>query len=108
MTEPILSRRRTPGWLWALAGCLLLALSLHSLPAFAQAKKDAKEAEAAAEKDAAPEEAAPPAAEGEGKPAGEAKGEAAPAQKNALVWLIETSGLIGLVILILSIYFVAT
>ena len=33
-------------------------------------------------------------------------GEAAPTEQNMLMWLIETSGFIGLVILVISIFFV--
>ncbi|MSR56378.1 MAG: MotA/TolQ/ExbB proton channel family protein [Planctomycetaceae bacterium] len=44
-----------------------------------------------------------------GAPAAKADGEKPPeASQNMLVWLIETSGMIGLVLLILSLYFVAT
>jgi biopolymer transport protein ExbB len=53
--------------------------------------------------------AAAPAAEGKAvaKAEGEGEGEGKP-QESFLWWVIKTSGLIGLVILILSIYFVAT
>lgn len=48
----------------------------------------------------------------EGPPANPAKGEgqaaSAPAEKNSLMWLIEVSGWVGAIILVLSIYFVAT
>ncbi len=53
-----------------------------------------------------------PAADSEDAPAAAAKAEpdadkeAAPTEQNMLVWLVETSGLIGLVILVISIFFV--
>lgn len=65
----------------------------------------------------AAEEDEPAAEEGDEPPAKAAKGdsggagEAAPAgegDKNFLVWIAEVSGIIGLVLLVLSIYFVAT
>jgi len=57
----------------------------------------------AQEEDAAAEPpAAPVAAEGDAQP----EGEDAPKTQNMLMWLIETSGLIGAVILVISIFFV--
>ncbi|HEV3300285.1 MAG TPA: MotA/TolQ/ExbB proton channel family protein [Planctomycetaceae bacterium] len=61
--------------------------------------------QAAKAKPAAPPAASPPAASA---PASGSEPEAAPPQsKSVLVWLIETSGWIGAVLLVLSIYFVA-
>jgi len=63
-----------------------------------------------AQEGAAPAEGTPPAAESTPAPAGEG-GDAAKKSdepQNMLIWLIETSGLIGLVLLLLSFYFVAT
>jgi len=62
-------------------------------------------AQQAAKGKAAPPAASPPAASA---PASGSEPEAAPPQsKSVLVWLIETSGWIGAVLLVLSIYFVA-
>ena len=98
MPELSLLRRRTPSWLWALFAGLLVACSLSALPAVAQ--DDEPETT-----EAAPAEA-PPAEEGatnteEGSTEGEGGG-------SFLWWVIHTSGWIGAVILVLSIYFVAT
>src|SRR6202790_3090545 len=61
--------------------------------------------QAAKAKPAAPPAASPPAASA---PASGSEPEAAPPQsKSVLIWLIETSGWIGAVLLVLSIYFVA-
>lgn len=81
------------------AGCLWLAYlaafgALHLQSPFARAQEEA--APAAGAQPAAPVEVATDA------PA------AAPTETNMLQWIIETSGFIGLVLLILSIYFVAT
>lgn len=59
----------------------------------------------AAEEEAAPAAAAAPA---EGEPTAESGDREAAKQKPWLIWFIESSGLIGLFILLLSIYFVAT
>jgi biopolymer transport protein ExbB len=62
---------------------------------------------AAEEKAAAPEADAVPA-EGKAQPAAGGEAKEAPKVKPWLIWFLESSGLIGLFILILSIYFVAT
>ena len=95
------SSKRWLGTLWV-GLAIALAANLVSGPLW-----DAPQA-------AAQEEAAPAEAEAEAAPAEPAAdaapaGEAAPKQtKSRFMWFIESSGLIGLGILILSIYFVAT
>lgn len=60
----------------------------------------------AQDEEPAAEEAAPAATEAKTEAAPDGDAEAAPTEQNMLVWLIETSGMIGLVILIISIFFV--
>ena len=88
--------------LFALAGCLtalVLALAFSAAPAFAQEK-------AAEPKAAEPKAAEPKAADAKAPDA------AAPAGGDKdelfLVWIVKISGVIGAIILALSIYFVAT
>jgi biopolymer transport protein ExbB len=93
--------------LWLFAAWMVLVCSVVN-PAAALFAQDEKAAEPAAAEEAAPAGEAPAGeatAEGEGGEGGE--GEKKEAQ-SALMWLIETSGAIGAVILVLSIYFVGT
>jgi biopolymer transport protein ExbB len=98
MPELSLSRRRTPAWLWALFAGLLVALSLNTLPALAQ-DENTEATEAAPSEEPTAEEGTAKTEEGSSE--GEGEG-------NFLWWVIHTSGWIGAVILVLSIYFVAT
>jgi biopolymer transport protein ExbB len=89
---------RTAGWLWLAFLAAYGTLQLQSPLTFAQEK-------AATE--------AAPAAEPQDNPVVEAAAKDSPPappadSTNMLQWIIETSGFIGLVLLILSIYFVAT
>ncbi len=89
--------RRQP-YLWGLLICLAAFYSQWAVMPRAMAQEDGDEEAAAADD------------EGAKKPAkGGGGGEAAePAETNFLWWLIYTSGMIGAVLLVLSIYFVAT
>lgn len=90
---PLLDKRsRTPMWLWLVLLTAIASTMMRPLSVLAQA-----EAEPAAEAPAEP--AAEPAAEG---------GEGGEGEKQStLWWIMETSGWIGAVLLIISIYFVA-
>ncbi|MFO1095296.1 MAG: MotA/TolQ/ExbB proton channel family protein [Planctomycetaceae bacterium] len=88
---------RTAGWLWL---ALLAAYCTLHLQAPLAAQEKAAEAPAAA----APAEQPSPLVEAAAKDVPPA----APESTNMLQWIIETSGWIGLILLILSIYFVAT
>ncbi len=79
----------------------VLSLLWAQFPRVAVAQDD----EPAAEEGADEGPAAPAKAAAKG---GDQAGDAAPAEENTLMWLIRTSGWIGAVILVLSIYFVAT
>jgi biopolymer transport protein ExbB len=95
------SSKRWLGMLW-IGLAIALAGNLVSAPLWDAPQAAAQEEAAPADAEAAPAE---PAA-AEAAPAGEAE---APKQtKSRFMWFIESSGLIGLGILILSIYFVAT
>ena len=87
--------------LWGLVICLVaLAVSFTRLPQAVAQEGD--EPEAAADEET-------PAAEAKGgKKAGEPAAAAEEKPTNFLYWIIETSGAIGAVLLVLSIYFVAT
>lgn len=89
--------------LWIFASWMVL-VTLAVGPTAALFAQDEKSAEPAAE-EAAPEGEAPAEAAGEGGEGGEG---AAHKEESFLWWLIETSGAIGGVLLVLSIYFVAT
>lgn len=101
MNAPFERRLRwiTPGWLTALAFTLVCVITAARATAQDDGAAPASDAPAA-ETPAAGDEAA----EGE---AGETEGDAAPETQSTLTWLIETSGLIGLFLLLISIYFVA-
>lgn len=103
-------RLTRPVCLWALLSFLVLAVVPHySLPAQDKKAKAAKgDEEAAPEEDAAPADdaaAGDPAADAGG---GEGEKKDAPKKTtNTLYWIAHTSGYIGLVLLVISIYFVA-
>jgi biopolymer transport protein ExbB len=85
--------------LWGLMICLAVLYSQWAAAPRVLAQEDGDEP-------AAEEDAGAPKKKG-AKPDGD--GDAAqPGEKNLLVWIVEVSGLIGLVLLLLSIYFVAT
>ncbi len=95
-----------PGWAWRAAIVVFAVGVAWVLGAGLRHAAAAEEEKAAAAEAPAAEEAAP-AQEGEAKAVPEAPGQ--PKQvKSALQWFIEASGLIGLFILGLSVYFVAT
>ena len=85
--------------------CLLLGLLLGGLglqPRAVQAQNEAAPDEAAPAAEPAPSAAAPPPA------TGSEQVQKAPVRQSMFRWLIESSGFIGFVILLLSIYFIAT
>ena len=82
--------------------CLIVTLFLALLGTLAGSMFDAPRAVGQE-----PAAAAPPAA-GEAAPAAPVAGDPKPVEKSRFMWFIRSSGLIGLGILILSIYFVAT
>src|SRR5689334_21514524 len=86
--------------LWGLMICLVV-FSFQWIAAPRALAQDADEDEAAATDEEAP-------AKKGGKKGGAAEAPEGGGEKNFLMWIIEVSGLIGLVLLILSIYFVAT
>lgn len=91
--------------LWALLSLFILTV-VPVYPVAAQNKKEKAEAAEAVEGEG--EEPADAPAEGNEADQPEAKKDAAPApKKSTLYWIAETSGWIGLVLLIISIYFVA-
>jgi biopolymer transport protein ExbB len=93
-------KTRLQAVLWGLMICVAVLYSQWAATPRIMAQEDGEDA--AAEEDAGPPKKK--AAKG-----AEADGEAAQSgEKNFLMWIIEVSGLIGLVLLILSIYFVAT
>lgn len=86
----------------------LLAIGLVLSIAATAGRATAQDAEGEAAPAAETTEAAPADAEAGGDEAAEGEeAEAAPETQNTLSWLIETSGLIGLFLLLISIYFVA-
>ncbi len=105
--------RRTAWFLLALVVWVTWAMSVTAPPSMAQEKKAAPAAVPAAEgaKAAAPaaEEAKAAAGEeGKGAAPGGSGTEPPKQTKSALRWFLESSGPVGLFILVLSIYFVAT
>jgi biopolymer transport protein ExbB len=86
-------------FLWGLMVCLLLFAFEFARAPVAVAQDGADDPDAADDAGDAPKKA------GKGDKGGAA---AEPEQKNFLMWIIEVSGLIGAVLLVLSIYFVAT
>ena len=94
-------KTRRQSYLWAFLFCLAAVYSQWAATPRAMAQDDDDAAAAADDGGDAPK--ARKAAKGGG--AAEAE---QPAETNFLMWVIYTSGLIGLVLLILSIYFVAT
>jgi biopolymer transport protein ExbB len=96
MTATLLMIRKQ-AWFWGLLLCALLVVAGAPRRSTAAPPKPA----AAAEAKAAPAEAKPAAATEE--PMKEA-----PTEEGFLHWVIRCSGFIGLVILLLSIYFVST
>jgi biopolymer transport protein ExbB len=112
MSIPRNMRQRFHWFLLATIVWVAWALGSASWPAVGQEKEKVKEKPAAAkavEKKAAPAPApvAAPAAE-EAKPAAAASAPEGRKRISALQWFIEASGLVGLLILGLSVYFVAT
>lgn len=90
---------------WLLLSLLILAISPRAMVQ-AQGKKAA--AKAAAAEPAAEEEAPADAEEAAAEPAAAGEGSGhAPASQSQLMWIIHTSGWIGGVLLVISIYFVA-
>lgn len=89
------TRSRAPMWLWLVLLAAIASTMMRPVTVSAQAEGEP----------AAAEGAAAPAAEG-GEPAAEGEGGEGEKQ-STLWWIMETSGWIGAVLLIISIYFVA-
>ena len=83
------SRGASPTWSWLSVVLALFLVTSNVSSAWAQDEAEETEKPAAAAKSGT-----------------EGEAEAEPAHQNMLIWLIETSGLIGLLILIISIFFV--
>ncbi|MBI3864480.1 MAG: MotA/TolQ/ExbB proton channel family protein [Planctomycetia bacterium] len=85
---------------WLMIGLVVVAVGSSLAPRAALAQEDAAaDADEPAAEKAAPKKDAGKAAEGEGAPEG--------GEQNFLLWVAEVSGFIGVVLLLLSIYFVA-